>query len=487
MSEERSRRLSQIFDPLARFTDHSGAGQSASTPNSPRLLPRRSRDPPPPPPRPLLHPAAAARLDPLELELAAELGGPGLVNWQERCLELQLELHRSRHQATRVRDMLRDKHSFNILIRHFRPVNSPPAVHRREDLEAAPLTNWRARRPAGRGVTLTVCSTELTKEKAVKMRCLFEKWPLFIHLAHAPCGDGPARPARWTRTETENGTGVENGCGVGITIKRVTGCGIESDTDIQSEINRHKDKGIRHTSMLAQLRALVVRAGTTKKAVVARWLSALLSKKEVVGSILTMSESTMSFQVNTHHTLIDFGGHFKPAASNLYRADDDVRPAAGRGLRGGAERGARGGERGTAAASGNGLSNLLRPVEGLEAVTRSLRTQPSGIRYGLAAVKVGARMVLRGPSAPLCHAQLIARLRSQNPTKFLPRNCLNLLKIYAIMKLNFFIFHMSDLCFSTNKILLPKENLNLIASSSAAASARAVPCANLNTVIHHEL
>ncbi|XP_037873213.1 uncharacterized protein CG43867 isoform X6 [Bombyx mori] len=104
MSEERSRRLSQIFDPLSRFTDHSGAGQSASTPNSPRLLPRRSRDPPPPPPRPLAH---SSRLDPLEYELAtAQVDS---VNWQERCLELQLELHRSRHQATRVRDMLRDK------------------------------------------------------------------------------------------------------------------------------------------------------------------------------------------------------------------------------------------------------------------------------------------------------------------------------------------------------------------------------------------
>ncbi|XP_075976904.1 uncharacterized protein CG43867 isoform X6 [Anticarsia gemmatalis] len=102
MSEERSRRLSQIFDPLARFTDHSGAGHSASTPNSPRLLPRRSRDPPPPPPRPIAH---SSRLDPLEYELA-EVGS---INWQERCLELQLELHRSRHQATRVRDMLRDK------------------------------------------------------------------------------------------------------------------------------------------------------------------------------------------------------------------------------------------------------------------------------------------------------------------------------------------------------------------------------------------
>ncbi|XP_013162185.1 PREDICTED: uncharacterized protein CG43867 isoform X3 [Papilio xuthus] len=104
MSEERSRRLSQIFDPLSRFTDISGAGHSASTPNSPRLLPRRSREPPPPPPRPFGH---SSHLDPLEFELAAaDFGG---VNWQERCLELQLELHRSRHQATRVRDMLRDK------------------------------------------------------------------------------------------------------------------------------------------------------------------------------------------------------------------------------------------------------------------------------------------------------------------------------------------------------------------------------------------
>ncbi|XP_023289839.1 uncharacterized protein CG43867 isoform X5 [Orussus abietinus] len=34
---------------------------------------------------------------------------PEELNWQERCLELQLELHRSRSQATRVRDMLREK------------------------------------------------------------------------------------------------------------------------------------------------------------------------------------------------------------------------------------------------------------------------------------------------------------------------------------------------------------------------------------------
>ncbi|KAG7302252.1 hypothetical protein JYU34_013743 [Plutella xylostella] len=92
MSEDRSRRLSQIFDPLSRFSDLSGAGQSVSTPNSPRLLPRRQREAPPPPPRPH-HPREEAEAP----------------NWQERCLELQLELHRSRHQATRVRDMLRDK------------------------------------------------------------------------------------------------------------------------------------------------------------------------------------------------------------------------------------------------------------------------------------------------------------------------------------------------------------------------------------------
>lgn len=31
------------------------------------------------------------------------------INWQERALELQLELHRSRNQASRVRDMLKEK------------------------------------------------------------------------------------------------------------------------------------------------------------------------------------------------------------------------------------------------------------------------------------------------------------------------------------------------------------------------------------------
>lgn len=31
------------------------------------------------------------------------------INWQERCLELQLELHRSKNQGERIRGMLRDK------------------------------------------------------------------------------------------------------------------------------------------------------------------------------------------------------------------------------------------------------------------------------------------------------------------------------------------------------------------------------------------
>lgn len=127
MAEESPRRLSQIFDPLARLSEL--APLSHSTPSSPRLLPRRVRGPPPPhasqipqlsslpnvpsftnpiPPIPPPRPQPHAVLDALDAELPwrSEVAG---VNWQERCLELQLELHRSRNQATRVRDMLRDK------------------------------------------------------------------------------------------------------------------------------------------------------------------------------------------------------------------------------------------------------------------------------------------------------------------------------------------------------------------------------------------
>lgn len=96
------RRLSQIFDPLSRLSELTRV--SHSTPSSPRLLPRRSRDA-----GPAGVPSLAAfdGLDPGE----GQACGSG-VNWQERCLELQLELHRSRAQATRTRDMLREKVSF---------------------------------------------------------------------------------------------------------------------------------------------------------------------------------------------------------------------------------------------------------------------------------------------------------------------------------------------------------------------------------------
>lgn len=59
------------------------------------------------------------------------------LNWQERCLELQLELHRSRSQATRVRDMLREKVSPSLFLRASYSVISAPARS---------LNPWRRRR-----------------------------------------------------------------------------------------------------------------------------------------------------------------------------------------------------------------------------------------------------------------------------------------------------------------------------------------------------
>ncbi|KAF5282147.1 hypothetical protein FQR65_LT02844 [Abscondita terminalis] len=109
-SSKPPRRLSQIFDPISRLNELTR--ESRSTPSSPRLLPRRAARetnsssvlPPPLTGFDVLDPGA----------------GPcdgNAVNWQERCLELQLELHRSRAQATRTRDMLRDKfiNSFEFL------------------------------------------------------------------------------------------------------------------------------------------------------------------------------------------------------------------------------------------------------------------------------------------------------------------------------------------------------------------------------------
>ncbi|XP_054727380.1 transcription factor btd-like [Anastrepha obliqua] len=154
-----------------------GSGVSQSTPNSPRLMPRRAQRPPPIPAKP-----SAATLQSVSAGSGACSSGasavdsssasanagamakkptasdsraseksdssatatinPGLaaldtdapwphfstltehldvhqvnnyaqpvpeINWQERCLELQLELHRSKNQAGRIRDMLREK------------------------------------------------------------------------------------------------------------------------------------------------------------------------------------------------------------------------------------------------------------------------------------------------------------------------------------------------------------------------------------------
>lgn len=136
-----ARRLSQLFDPLSRMSEFTCSTPPPSAPASPRLLPRRSRlhlqagnssPPPPPPPRPHAastsvgtplcssaspsylidlmdvdpSPALPPQYDHWGEDLATASGG---INWQERCLELQLELHRFRHQAGRVRDMLREK------------------------------------------------------------------------------------------------------------------------------------------------------------------------------------------------------------------------------------------------------------------------------------------------------------------------------------------------------------------------------------------
>ncbi|XP_017006535.2 uncharacterized protein CG43867 isoform X2 [Drosophila takahashii] len=128
-----------------------GTGVTASTPNSPRLLPRRVPRPPPIPAKPNQVKTAAAASDQQQPRdssstaptivqshvnpVLAALDAPDApwphfstltehldvhqvnnygqalpeINWQERCLELQLELHRSKNQAGRIRDMLREK------------------------------------------------------------------------------------------------------------------------------------------------------------------------------------------------------------------------------------------------------------------------------------------------------------------------------------------------------------------------------------------
>ncbi|KAF7285758.1 hypothetical protein GWI33_010126 [Rhynchophorus ferrugineus] len=114
MSDDaKNKRHSGGFDPLTRLGELTRLSQS--TPSSPRLLPRRARD----------GGSSSAgtsvtgtvpRPDSLEsFGVGSGVGVSRDVNWKERCLELQLELHRSRAQATRTRDMLREKVSRQFL------------------------------------------------------------------------------------------------------------------------------------------------------------------------------------------------------------------------------------------------------------------------------------------------------------------------------------------------------------------------------------
>uniref|UniRef100_A0A336LP84 CSON015304 protein n=1 Tax=Culicoides sonorensis TaxID=179676 RepID=A0A336LP84_CULSO len=144
--DQSPRRLSQIFESLVdfhsksaqvtstNFSKLSSAGSSnkaqnnptsnrlitssSSTPNSPRLLSKRNNS--------IQSPSTAAFIANPSLlydntpsswshfsDLTEQINNYqqdfSEINWQERCLELQLELHRSRNQASRVRDLLKEK------------------------------------------------------------------------------------------------------------------------------------------------------------------------------------------------------------------------------------------------------------------------------------------------------------------------------------------------------------------------------------------
>lgn len=88
---------------------------SQSTPSSPRLLPRRVRDLPDCSGSAVSVSGSSVRGAEC-LDVTTTFGAstssslqPAEINWKERCLELQMELHRNRTQATRTRDMLREK------------------------------------------------------------------------------------------------------------------------------------------------------------------------------------------------------------------------------------------------------------------------------------------------------------------------------------------------------------------------------------------
>lgn len=80
-----------------------------SMPNSPRMMPKQ-----------MAHTpncsgsfggALSSLTDHLNVQQVNKYSQRGFpeINWQERCLELQLELHRSKSQSERIRGMLRDK------------------------------------------------------------------------------------------------------------------------------------------------------------------------------------------------------------------------------------------------------------------------------------------------------------------------------------------------------------------------------------------
>lgn len=80
----------------------------SSMPNSPRMMPKQAGN------GCGANGGAAAlstltdHLNVQQVNKYSQRGFPE-INWQERCLELQLELHRSKSQSERIRGMLRDK------------------------------------------------------------------------------------------------------------------------------------------------------------------------------------------------------------------------------------------------------------------------------------------------------------------------------------------------------------------------------------------
>lgn len=89
------------------------AMECRSMPNSPRMIPKhtanRDYGRPPVPNQTATH--FSALTDHLNVQQVNKYnhGEFPEINWQERCLELQLELHRSKNQSERIRGMLRDK------------------------------------------------------------------------------------------------------------------------------------------------------------------------------------------------------------------------------------------------------------------------------------------------------------------------------------------------------------------------------------------